>query len=121
MTTFDSDLTPSATGDAVTLRPWIVFSSDGPACWQTDEQQMALALFSSQSAALRYVADCGLGDAATTQPPAEDLVRLFIMCKAGAIEAAVLDPNEHSARKLFDINEVLRSVRQTLRDGKMLD
>lgn len=102
------------------LRPWLLLSDDGPACWQMQDDRIAIAMFTSEVKARQYADAANIQDSQAVQPSPGDLVRTLIMCKAAALEIAVLDPTEQSARQVFDIAAILIKVREDLRTGKPL-
>ncbi|MEZ6086723.1 MAG: hypothetical protein R3C05_01560 [Pirellulaceae bacterium] len=107
-------------GNVQDLQPWIVVSDDGPACWRLQDDRIALAMFSSQDKANAYANAAELHDWQALQPEPTDLVRTLMLCVAAAIEIAVLDPDQASARRVFDLPNILRQVRSDLREGKPL-
>lgn len=102
------------------LQPWLLLSDAGPACWQMEDQRIALAMFTDQAKAQQYARDSGLQGTQCLQPKPVDLVRTLAMCVAGAIEVAVLDPDQKSARRIFDLPAILKKVRDDLRAGRPL-
>ena len=102
------------------LQPWLVVSADGPACWQLQDDRIALAMFSTQEKAQAYAERSNLTESQTLQPAATDLVRTLMLCVAAAIELGVLDPDQTSARRVFDLPSILKRFRTDLRAGKPL-
>lgn len=84
------------------------------AVWSLAEGQRALALFLTPEAAQRYREAAGLGDEwRTHQPAREEIIQLLRHSVEAGIRYAVLDPGEESARRLFDLQHVLRSLDET--------
>ncbi|QDV71647.1 hypothetical protein Poly24_53860 [Rosistilla carotiformis] len=106
--------------ESVNLQPWLLLSDAGPACWQMQDDRIALAMFTDQAKAEQYANDAQLQNSQCLQPSPIDLVRTMAMCVEGAIEVAVLDPDQKSARRVFDLPVILKKVRDDLRAGKPL-
>lgn len=104
----------------VQLEPWILLSQENPACWRLEDGREAIALFSSEDAARRYAIAAELDASDCIQPPPTALVRILVQCVEADISTGVLDPQGSTARRVFDLREVLRRVREDLRDGRPL-
>jgi len=105
---------------AIQLEPWILLNQETPACWRLEAGQDAIALFSSKDTAMRYAAATANESSDCVQPPPTGLVRLLVQCVEADITTGVLDPDGTTARRVFDLRKVLRSVREDLRDGRPL-
>jgi hypothetical protein len=101
------------------LEPWVVVLGDAEdhalAMWRVSEtQQPALALFSSQVHAQRYAAANASPPWSAEQPARATLIGIMIACYRQGIELAVLDPDRETARRIFQLRDVLRAARAEL-------
>lgn len=104
------------------LRPVLLFRDGQPALWRLADGPLALAIFSDRHSAVAYA------DAVSTQsgwqpqsPGPQETIRLLAACVRGGVRLAALNPSSGSAQRLFDLTEILRDVRQRLRQGDALD
>jgi len=96
------------------IDPYIVCRTEGGqfqcALWALDQGQRALALFLTSEAATKYKLEAGLGEDWQIERPARDeIVRLIQQTVAAGIPYAVLDPDGQGAKRIFDLEQVLRS------------
>ena len=108
----------------VELEPFCVFFGENPrsvAFWQPQATgQPALALFSSDVRAHAYAAAHRHANPEVLQLRERELIRLLAELFSRGISHAALDPDQHSARSLFDIRQVLRSARERLQSERDL-
>ena len=102
------------------LTPWLIIGAEGPTCWRLKDERIALALFSRYEKAEAYRSMSELLNVECVQPPPADVVRIFVACLAADITVGVLDPDQESAKRVFDLRTVLKKVREDLRAGKPL-
>lgn len=105
---------------ALELDPWIVAieNSEGStaALWRLEQNQAStLAVFSSQETANRYILANIASSARAWQPSRHELVQVMIDCFRQGIRFAALDPDSASARRVFDLREVLSAAKRELR------
>ncbi|GAB5406466.1 MAG: hypothetical protein Aurels2KO_46970 [Aureliella sp.] len=104
------------------LSPWIAVSNqDGQqqvALWQVrDSDQQAIALFSTEDKAKQYAQSVQLATHQIVQLDQIAVVRLLVDAHHSGHKFAALDPTEESVRSLFNIADVLRSARDTLKSN----
>jgi hypothetical protein len=97
------------------IEPYVVYRIDGDqmecALWQLKDGQKALALFLSGDTATSYRKSLHSGPEWMIFRPAKDaLLQLLKACNQGGIDYAVLDPDLEKAKRIFDIQEILREV-----------
>ena len=101
------------------LQPWIVVL-DGPAeqslaMWRLAESdQPALALFTTAALAERYALQNANAAWSVQQPARPALLQIMIACFQQRVELAVLDPDQATARRIFNLRDVLRAAREEL-------
>lgn len=79
--------------------------------WALEDGQRALALFLTPDSAERYRQAAGLDETwEIRRPSREEIVRLLRHTLEAGIPYAVLDPDGQSAKRLFDLEQVLRSL-----------
>ncbi len=94
------------------IEPWLVVVDDQVAFWQLSEPPAAaLALFSDQAQAQAYVHGLNNPNCQVRQPSRRELLGLMISCYQQQVAYAVLDPNTTSARRIFQLREVLKAAR----------
>ena len=101
------------------LQPWVVVTQDDSgtslAMWQIKETgQPALTLFSTQALADNYAASINRASS-VMMPTRPVLLNIMIECYQQGIALAVLDPTEATARKIFNLADVLRAAREELK------
>ena len=97
------------------IQPYVVYRIAGAqmecALWQFKDGQKALALFLSGDAATSYRNSVNLGeDWKIFCPAREVLLQLLKGCHEANIGYAVLDPDLEKAKRIFDIQAILRTV-----------
>jgi len=102
------------------LEPWIVLTQEGSAqhlaLWQlADASATAVALFSSRDQAEHYASQFVSSAYQIAQPERHALLRILIECFQNQVTLAVLDPDQHGAKKIFPLRDVLRAAREALR------
>jgi hypothetical protein len=97
------------------IRPYVVYRIDGEqmecALWQFQDGQKALALFLSGDAATSYRESANLAAEWKIFCPARDvLLQMLKSCYQAGIRSAVLDPDLVKAKRIFDIDAILKNV-----------
>ena len=97
------------------IQPYVVYRIAGAqmecALWQFKDGQKALALFLSGDAATSYRNSANLGQEWKIFCPAKEvLLELLKGCHEANIGYAVLDPDLEKAKRIFDIQAILRTV-----------
>jgi hypothetical protein len=97
------------------IQPYVVYRIDGNqmecALWQFKDGPKALALFLSGDAATPYRGSAKLGAEWKIFCPAkETLLQMLKGCHEAGIGYAVLDPDLEKAKRIFNIDEILRAV-----------
>lgn len=100
---------------SVELQPYIVYRLQGTqvecAIWQLKEGQQAVALFQSAEAAAAYRDAAELGPSwQVLRPPRDGLLHLLRACCDAGVSHAVLDPDQKTAKLIFDLKEILAAV-----------
>lgn len=103
------------------LTPFMLWADAAPALWQVADGPICLALFSTRENAARYAARMGIDPSTAEQLEAQPFVELLVECFRSEVRWAVLDPEDRYAKKLFDLADVLRRVREELRFGGTLN
>ena len=101
------------------IQPWVVVTAGDAettlAMWQIKETgQVALALFSTRALAEHYAARL-CGSSSIMMPARPALLSIMIECYRQGVAFAVLDPDQATARKIFDLADVLRAARDELK------
>ena len=101
------------------LQPWLVLiegqSGTSLAMWRlTETGQPALALFTSETLADEYAGSI-VRTWSTVRPEPDILLSLMAECYQQGVALAVLDPDRATARKIYDLAEVLRAAREELK------
>ena len=94
------------------IEPYVVYRIDGEqiecAIWQIEDGRKALALFLSGDAATTYKDSAGLGaEWKIFRPARKVLLQLLDGGYQAGIGLAVLDPDLKTAKRVFDIRQVL--------------
>lgn len=85
------------------------------ALWRLSEtDQPALALFTSAAQAERYALVNASAAWSVQQPARSALLRIMIECFRQDVQLAVLDPDQATARRIFNLRDVLRAARDEL-------
>jgi hypothetical protein len=97
------------------IQPFVVYRIDGDkmecALWRFKDGQKALALFLSGDAATSFKVAANLGDEWKIFCPAKvALLQMLKGCHDAGIGYAVLDPDLEKAKRIFNIQEILRTV-----------
>jgi len=97
------------------IEPYIVYRIDGDqmecALWQFKDGQKALALFLSGDAATSFKESANLGEEwKIFRPAKETLLQMLKGCQEAGIGYAVLDPDLEKAKRIFNIEEILRTI-----------
>jgi hypothetical protein len=79
------------------------------AVWQLKEGERAVALFLSEASARAYCAGAGLTGRQVIRPGRAGLREVLTACYQAGIRFAVLDPDQHQARRIFDLGAVLKA------------
>lgn len=78
------------------------------ALWTLESGQRALTLFLSEESATAYLAAAQLAEPwRAFRPGREALVTILKECHATGVSYAVLDPDAASAKRLFDLKQVI--------------
>ena len=101
------------------LEPWVIVTEaetgSSLAMWELSESgQAALTLFSSQAFAERYAEKLD-GQSSVMKPARQALLSIMIECYQQGVTLAVLDPDQATAKKIFQLADVLRAARQELK------
>ncbi len=102
------------------LSPWIAVSNEAGlqqvALWQMrDSEQQAIALFSSEQKARGYAKSTHMLAPEIVQLDQIAVVRLLVDAHQSGHKFAALDPTGESVRSVFNVADVLRSARDTLK------
>lgn len=93
------------------IQPWLVLVDDQVAFWQLSEPPAAaLALFSDEVQASAYVRGLNTANCQVRQPTRRELLALMISCYQQQVLYAVLDPNAQTARRIFQLRDVLKAA-----------
>lgn len=104
------------------LRPVLLVRDGQPALWRLAEGPPALAIFSDCPPAVAYADAVSMQSGWQPQTPdPQQTVRLLAACVRGGVRLAALNPSSGSAQRLFDLTQILRDVRQRLRQGETID
>ena len=96
------------------IEPWLVLVDDQVAFWQLSEPPAAaLALFSGEVQANAYMRGLNSANCQVRQPSRRELLALMISCYQQQVLYAVLDPNAQSARRIFQLRDVLKAARDS--------
>ncbi len=98
------------------LEPWILLTElsgvTQPAFWQVSQGQAAsLALFSTAERAQAYAAALVCDNFRVNQPSRVTLISLLVECYKQGIRIAVLDPDASAAKRVFDIQQILKAAK----------
>lgn len=101
------------------LQPWLIVQGQGDArslaMWRlSDLDQPALALFSDAARAERYATAHIAIHWEVSQPARAALLHIMIECFQQQIKLAVLDPDQETARRVFNLRDVLKAARDEL-------
>lgn len=107
--------TPQDTGHEDEILPYLVYRIAGDqmecALWTLDEGHKSLALFLSEQSATTYVDATSLGpEWKIYQPIRGDLLRILKHSCDSGILFAVLDPDRQTAKRLFDLRQILNNT-----------
>lgn len=94
------------------IEPYIVYRIEGEqmvcAVWTLTDGREALALFLSGDSATDYQSSIDTGEEwRIFGPTRNDLLEILKECYQSGIGHAVLDPNLRSAKRIFNIGEIL--------------
>jgi hypothetical protein len=97
--------------------PHLVYRVSGEqmecALWTLDEGHKALALFLTQESAKAYIEAIDLeSDWQTICPGRTDLLEILRQSTSSGIDLAVLDPDAKQAKRIFDLREVVKAMRE---------
>jgi len=98
------------------IQPYLVYRRSGRqvecALWALDTGSKSLALFLTAEGADRYLDTAGLRPAWKAFRPAKaELLKILEHCLQVGVEHAVLEPDNDTARRLFDLRQVLAAAR----------
>jgi hypothetical protein len=80
------------------------------ALWQLEQGEQAVALFLSGESARAYREAAGLAGWSVLRPPRQGLQEVLTACQRAGVRYAVLDPDLRAAKKIFDLDAVLRAA-----------
>jgi hypothetical protein len=97
------------------IQPYIVYRIEADqmecALWQFKDGQKALALFLSGDAATSFKEIASLGEEWKIFHPAKEaLLQMLKGCHEAGIGYAVLDPDLEKAKRIFNIQEILKAI-----------
>ncbi len=112
------------TPNAVELEPWLVILGDAAhgslAMWRLAdeklprEEQLTVALFSTESRANDYAEKCCEGPHCVMQVDRTRFLSLMVDCFRQGIRYATLNPGDSTAQSLFVLRDVLSAAKREL-------